>query len=222
MLKPIDKNLIAIKTYNKIAKTYARKFFKDKTDIRHLDKFLSFLPFKAKILDVGCGPGNFINYFLEKKFFVEGIDLSNEMTKVARKMVPNGVFKIMDMRKLKYPNKFFDGLCAAYSLIHIPSNQTLNVLREFHRVLKSGGVMILMLQKGKGEEIIPELFDPKRKMFFKYFQKEEIKSLLEKSGFKTIYEAERKPQGKFELKKTKLFLIAKKQSRSKVGKLLKF
>ena len=63
-----------------------KNFLNDKVDIKYLDKFLSLLPKKARILDVGCGPGNFTKYFLEKDFIAKGIDLSTEMIKIARKM----------------------------------------------------------------------------------------------------------------------------------------
>ena len=67
-----------------------------------------------------------------------------------------------------------------------------------------------MLQKGKGEGIIPEPFDPKQKMFFKYYLKDEIKNLLSKTKFKPIYEAERETRSGLELKQKKLFIIARK------------
>jgi len=210
MEKNKDKTMIAVKTYDKIAQAYAKEFFSDKIDLKHLDKFLSLLPKKAKILDIGCGPGNYTKYILEKGFLVEGIDLSKGMLQAAKKLVPKGTFKIMDMRKLKYPDQSFDGLCVAYSLYHIASNQALGVLKEFYRVLKPKGIAILMLQEGKGEGIIPEPFNPKEKMFFKYYGKGEIKNLLQKARFEIIYEAEREPRSGLELKHKKLFLIARK------------
>jgi len=202
--------MIAVKTYDKIAQVYAREFFKDKIDLKHLDKFLLLLPKEAKILDVGCGPGNYTKYMMKKRFFVEGIDLSKGMLLIAKKLVPEGTFKIMDMRKLRYPNQLFDGLCVAYSLYHIASNEASVVLKEFRRVLKPKGIIILMLQEGKGEGIIPEPFDPMEKMFFKYYKKREIKQLLKEANFKVIYEAERKTRSGLELKQKKLFIIAKK------------
>jgi ubiquinone/menaquinone biosynthesis C-methylase UbiE len=211
----MDKTMIAVKTYNKIAQAYAKEFFDDKIDLKYLDKFLSLLPQKAKILDIGCGPGNYTKHMMERRFIAEGIDLSRGMIKIAKKLVPNGKFKIMDMRKLKYSEKSFDGLCVAYSLYHIASNQTFSTLKEFFRVLKPDGLIILMLQKGKGEGIIPEPFNPKEKMFFKYYEKGEIKNLLRKSGFEVIYEAERTPRSGLELKQKKLFIIARKSSGSK-------
>ena len=113
----MDKNLIAVKTYDKIAKSYTKEFFNDRIDLKYLDKFISLLSPKAKILDVGCGPGNYTKYLMEKGFSVEGIDLSKKMIQIAKKKVPNGKFKVMDMRKLEYPDETFDGLCVAYSSI---------------------------------------------------------------------------------------------------------
>lgn len=207
----MNKSMIAVRTYDKIAQAYAKEFFSDKIDFKHLNKFISLLPQGAKILDVGCGPGNYTKYLMEKGFYVNGIDLSKGMIRVAKKMVPKGIFKIMDMRKLEYSDQSFDGLCVAYSLYHISSKQALDVLKEFHRVLKSKGIIILMLQEGKGEGIIPEPLNPKEKMFFKYYQKDEIKNLLTKAKFETVYEAERAPRGGLELKQKKLFIIARKQ-----------
>lgn len=58
---------------------------------------------------------------------------------------------------------------------------------------------------------MPEPFNPNLKMFFKYYQKDEIKDLLRRAKFETIYEAERKSRSDLELKQKKLFIIARKQ-----------
>ena len=211
MNKNADKTMIAVKTYDKVAEAYAKEFFGDKLDLKHLDKFLSLLPQEAKVLDVGCGPGDFTKYMTEKRFSVEGVDLSDGMIKIARKMVPQGTFKKMDMRKLNYPNESFVGLCVAYSFYHISSKQALSVLKEFSRVLKPKGIIIFMLQEGKGEGVMPEPFELKEKMFFKYYEKDEIKNLLKKAEFDVIYETEREPRSELELKQKKLFIIVKRQ-----------
>jgi len=207
-----DKTFIAVKTYDKVAGAYAREFFDDGIDLKHLDKFLLLLPKRAKILDVGCGPGNYTAYMMEKGFDVEGIDLSQGMLKVAKRLVTKGKFRLMDMRKLKYRSRLFDGLCVAYSLYHIELKQVPKTLKELHRVLKSKGLIILMLQQGRGEGIMSEPLNPKEKMFFKYYQKNEIEQLLKMANFRVIYEAERKSRHGLELKQKKLFIIAIKIS----------
>lgn len=80
----MDKSKFAVDTYNKIAKIYTNKYFEDLVDAPFIDKFLYLVPPEAKILDIGCGPGNFTKYIMEKGYFVEGIDLSKEMLKIAR------------------------------------------------------------------------------------------------------------------------------------------
>lgn len=207
----MDKNIVVIDTYDKVADIYAREFSGRKTDLKHLDEFLSLLPKNARILDVGCGPGDYSKYMKEKGFSVEGIDLSIGMLQIAKKMFPEVKFKKMDMRKLEYPNQTFDGLCVAYSLFHVQPSQTTNVLKGFYKVLKSNGIMLLMVHEGKGEEMVPEPLNPELKMFFKYYQKDEIETLLQKTGFEVIYESERKPKKTGpELKKNRLFIIARK------------
>jgi len=93
-----DKSWQAVKTYNKIANRYTEIFFNDFSDKKELDKFLSLLPRRAKILDVGCGPGNFTQYFINRGFNSEGIDLSSEMIKIAKKKLQ----KLMPGYQIKF------------------------------------------------------------------------------------------------------------------------
>lgn len=130
----MDKNRISVLTYNNIADIYTEKYFNDKTDDRYIDKFLSYLSRGSRILDAGCGPGRFTRYIKEKGFAVEGIDLSSEMIRIAREKNPGDKFQVMDLRKLRHRNASFDGLIAAYSIIHIPSLEIDAILKGFWRV----------------------------------------------------------------------------------------
>lgn len=106
----MDKSNFAVSTYNRIADLYANQYFEDLTDVPYIFKFLSLLPEKASILDVGCGPGQFTKYMLEKGYAVDSIDLSSKMIEVAQKRVPGGKFTLMDMRNLTFKTHSFDGL----------------------------------------------------------------------------------------------------------------
>jgi len=64
----MDKNQIAITTYEKIANKYTNQYFDDFTDIRYIDQFLDKLPQGARILDIGSGPGQFSHYMAKKRF----------------------------------------------------------------------------------------------------------------------------------------------------------
>lgn len=213
-MKPIDKSKEAVKVYDKIATKYVNIFFKNfesDADKRHVMKFISLLPKNAKVLDVGCGPGHGTKSLMKLGFDVEGIDLSERMIEIARKKVPKGKFKVMDIRELKYGKNTFDALFANYSLIHIPGSQVSPTLKEFSRVLKPNGVLYLSLQEGQGERFITEPLNPNLKTFFKFFTSREIEQLLTKAKFKILYTARRKSLGKEEMKYNKLFIIAKRE-----------
>ena len=89
-MKTDEKFEQAIKTYNKIAKIYA-KYTKDKLMQFQLSRFESLLKGK-KILDAGSGSGRDVEYFLEDGFDVTGIDISQGQIKEAKKRVPKGKF----------------------------------------------------------------------------------------------------------------------------------
>lgn len=74
----------AIKTYNKIAKTYSKLTF-SKINQYHLNKFISMLPKKAKVLDAGCGPGRDVQYFKDYGIDIIGIDAAEKMIEEAKK-----------------------------------------------------------------------------------------------------------------------------------------
>lgn len=182
----MDKSKLAVDTYEKIASKYAQQYFDDMADVPLIDKFLSKLPSQGKILDVGSGPGQFANYMTGKGFEVIGIDFSKEMLTIAKDKVPNVDFRQMDMRQLDFPDNYFDGIFAAYSLIHIPSEEIPSTLQGFHRVLKAGGYIEIAVQKGEADKIIDEPFMPSEKMFFNFFTEDRIGKYLEDAGFQIV------------------------------------
>lgn len=179
---------LTIKTYNKIAETYANTYYGDNLDLPYIDTFLSYLPAEPKILDVGCGSGRFTPYFLSKNCKVEGIDLSEKMIEVATKRVPESVFKHMDMRTLDYPDNTFDGLFLGYSLIHIPSKEVETTLEEQHRVLKDGGIILIIAQKGYSDHIAPAPANEDERLFFNFFTLDQLVYHLKQTNFEIVYQ----------------------------------
>jgi len=206
----MDKNKFAVSTYDKVAKSYADQYFTNLSDASRIDNFLSLLPQNASVLDVGSGPGQFTKCMLEKGFIVEGIDLSKEMIRIAKKRVPYGKFTVMDMRNLTYPDASFDGLLVAYSLIHIPSIQISSTLIGFHRVLKPGGKMIVIVQKGKQDQIVDEPLKEGEQTFINFFSKKRLSQLLSKTGFKIVSIKEAPSSDPDDLSDTVIYAIAKR------------
>ena len=206
----MDKSKQAVSIYNKIAESYAKEF-SEPSD--HIDDFLKLIPKNGKILDVGCGVGVDANYIQSKGFEVVGIDLSEEMLKLAKQKFPYIDFRLMDIRKINFEPNSFDGIFASFSLIHIPKKDIPNILKKFYQILKINGVIYVALHEGKSEEIfVDEPLKPGEKLFLNIYSYKEIKNLLVESKFEIIKKYERKPESEAELNFTKLFIIAKKNN----------
>lgn len=179
---------LTISTYNKIAETYANTYYGDSIDIPYIDTFMSYLPIHPHVLDVGCGSGRFTPYFVSKNCKVEGIDLSEKMIEIAKKRIPDGIFKQMDMRKLEYPDNTFDGLYLGYSIIHIVSNEVEKTLLEQKRVLKPGGIIFIIAQKGHSDHIAPAPANENEVLFFNFFTIDQLIYHLKQTGFEIVYQ----------------------------------
>jgi ubiquinone/menaquinone biosynthesis C-methylase UbiE len=141
--------------YDEIAQTYHEQRDKFKSH-KLLSEFSSLLPAGGDVLDAGCGAGIPVARFLvDAGFTVTGVDVSSSMLQLARSHVPEARFLRMDMRRLGLEDGRFDGICAFYSLFHVPSQEHLQVLSRFNRLLRQDGVLIFSTGKsawqGTGE-----------------------------------------------------------------------
>jgi ubiquinone/menaquinone biosynthesis C-methylase UbiE len=173
-------------TYAKIAQAYTDELFDDKADLPFVDRLVSALPRGARVLDVGSGPGQFSKYLKEKGFKVKGIDVSDEMLAIARSKVSDVPFAKMDMRKLEFADRTFDGILAAYSIIHISTPELPGVLSEIKRVLKPEGHALFIVQEGEADQVVDEPLAEGEKVFMNFFSKERLNDLLTSAGFKIV------------------------------------
>ncbi len=108
--------------------------------------FKLFKPEKGmKILDVGCGTGNFSIKLAKMGVYVTGIDISNKMLLIAREKVKNmGLdvkFKKMDVYDIAFPDNHFDDVISMATFEFIKQPQ--RAFQEMMRILKPGGLMLI-------------------------------------------------------------------------------
>lgn len=96
-----------------------------------------------RLLDVACGTGNHAKILKQKGYSVTGVDLNQEMLKIARKKVKGIRFIQQDMKKLKL-NKKFDVITCFFSSIHYNKNlkELKKTLINFYKHLDATGILI--------------------------------------------------------------------------------
>ena len=206
-------------TYDSIATSYSDKIsglvsetWVGDYEKQLLDRFLQLIEaLNLRILDIGCGNGKDTAYLMSKGATVVGINYSSKMLKEAKKHVQNGVFHLMDMRNLEFPNNTFDGVWANGCIYHVPKAEFGQVLKEVIRVLKPAGVFSFNAKAGTGEglEYNPKSFAGGPR-FYAYYTISEIKERLKEADLEVI-EAKNYPQKIFN---ERIFHIWARKSRS--------
>lgn len=170
---------------------------------RGLKKLNSFKPEKGRILDVGCGPGIFLHMARTDGWDVSGIDISPYAINYAREKFGLDVHNDGQLRRVNFSPGSFEVITLWDSLEHL--SDPLDQLKEAHRLLKDGGLIMLDLPNESSLlRVMAQLLYfitrgkftyPVRKLYHRYhlyyFSLHAVQILLEMGGFE-ILSVERK------------------------------
>src|SRR5688500_12789080 len=93
----------------------------------------------GRIIDVGCGPGQWTNYLHEHGVDIEGVDPVPEFVDEARLRYPGADYRIGHAERLGAEAGSLGGVLAWYSLIHADPDQVDAALMEFARCIRPDG-----------------------------------------------------------------------------------
>lgn len=110
------------------------------------DRFLRRLPKNALILDFGCGTGRDSKYFLQKGYRVEACDGSEEMVKIAERVVGIPVRKMLFSELCEHER--YDGIFACASILHVPYKELPDIFLRMEKALKPGGILYVSFKYG--------------------------------------------------------------------------
>lgn len=99
----------------------------------------------GEVLDAGCGTGNLLAALLTREpgTRVAGLDFSPAMLRLTRRKAPGAAVQVQDLNgALPYPAASFDAITCVNALYTL--TEPVAVLREFRRVLRPGGRVILV------------------------------------------------------------------------------
>lgn len=153
----------------------------------------------ARILDIGCGNGRFLNYLIGEGYEGYGIELQGKAAERALR-IAGLKLKQGSLEADDFPEAYFDGVCLWHVFEHLTEpGRTLEIIGS---ILKPGGYLFISfpnirswqsrLFKGKWLHL-----DPPKHLFF--FSSNRLIALLETWGFslcwKTTLSLEQNPFG---------------------------
>lgn len=109
-------------------------------------RFLSHLPATASILDFGCGSGRDTKAFLDQGYYVEAIDGSEELCKLASQYTGIQV-RHMLFQELSEISEY-DGIWACSSILHLSRDELFDVMRKMITALKPNGIIYTSFKYG--------------------------------------------------------------------------
>jgi SAM-dependent methyltransferase len=183
--------------YDLTAAMYAERFH-GHLDDKPLDRamlagFAGLVERNSVIADVGCGTGATSRILADFGLDVLGIDLSPNMIAEARRLNPDLRFQVGSMTSINADDNHFHGICAWYSVIHIPDELLPQVFSEFRRVLRPDGWALVAFQVGDQPRTFKELFGEQVALTFYRRQPDVVAQLLEESGLEPYAGLVREP-----------------------------
>ena len=207
----MQKTKLTIDAYNKNAEKYTLKFnnlpaYKDK--ITEFQK--KYIPKGARILDLGCGPGNNIKTILEidSSCNFTGIDLSTEFIKIAKQQNPACDFLNQDIRKINLDSQY-DIVIASFCIVHLTNDETQNFLKDISSILCENGHLYLSFMEGDNSGLESTSFS-KEKIFFNYYQRADVLESLKKYEIRPVEIKSEEYLEKDGSKTTDIFIFANK------------
>lgn len=111
-----------------------------------------------KIMEIGCGTGEILQRLASYGYEVSGIDISEEMLRIAKSKYDSLDIKKEDMRIIKNENEFDGVVCVFDALNYLQSFEELKLVFEnIKRAIKPNGIFLFdLLNRKMIDSMFPE------------------------------------------------------------------
>lgn len=176
-------------TWNKVAMLYQDKFM----DLDLYNETYDFIcntitKNKAKILEIGCGPGNITKYLLSKRpdYDIFGIDIAPNMIELAKNNNPTASFAIMDSRQIDEIKTKYDGIVCGFCLPYLSHTDSRKLIADCYNLLKENGLIYISFVEGDPSKSDFQIISSGDRNFFYFYNLDQLKTQLIENKFEDL------------------------------------
>lgn len=165
-----------------------------KAEFRVMRPYVEALPAGARLLDGGCGLGDWSVYLTRKGYPTLGLDISRSTVAQLKDLFPDTEFAVGDIRDTGLPVDSFDGYFSWGTFEHFEAGLE-PCVAEAYRVLKPGGYLFISVPFDNLRHALRAAFDwrrraaprPKTERFYQWrLTRTELRGLLVRGGFEVL------------------------------------
>ena len=185
----MDRYKETFETWNKVASLYQDKFM-------NLDLYNETYDFicnaitkeKAKILEIGCGPGNIAKYILSRRpeFDLFGIDIAPNMIELAKINNPTASFAAMDCREIDSIKTKFDAIVCGFCLPYLSQADSQKLITDSYHLLNESGLIYMSFVEGDPRKSGFQISSSGDRSYFYFHDLEDLKTQLIKNKFEVL------------------------------------
>ncbi|MDR1193658.1 MAG: class I SAM-dependent methyltransferase [Peptococcaceae bacterium] len=149
----------------------------------HFQRFISYLGSRARVLDLGCGPGLLAKAILDNgaRREIVGVDLCPEMVQVAKKLAPGGCFICRDIRGIDYPESAFDNIITSSLFYHLKPADLAVVAAKMTWTLKPDGIIFANFLAGMRSGLLRPRFSD-QPMWISFYSPEQVLAIMRENN----------------------------------------
>ncbi len=179
-------------SYDRVASIYAEQYRGELVhkplDRALLTTLIELSGASGPMADIGCGPGH--------------VD-------AARATHPEVEFRQGNMLDLPLDDDSLAAIVTFYAIIHLRPEEIGPAFREFRRVLKPGGLLLLAFHVGEERIHRTEWWDQPVDLDFQFFAPAVIEAALVESGFSVEMSLQRRPYEPYEFPSRRAYILAR-------------
>jgi len=208
----MDKTSVAVNVFDKRAKEYEDKFMDVSLYHDTFNTFCSYLPEKANVLELACGPGNITQYLLRQRLDLQilATDLSPRMLELARKNNPAAVFRLLDCRDIGQLEPIYDAIMCGFCLPYLSKEQSIELIHDAGTILRENGVLYLSTMEDDYSKSSLQRSSQGDELFMHFHEADYLVKALVENRFKVLDLQRKNYEGADGTKTIDLIIIAGK------------